>query len=78
MKEAMRLVREWWRQWSLLECPFCGVAGVRRSTRRQCGAGDGVALDPALQVRPLQAQVLPSQAGGAHLDAYQVTHRLEP
>ena len=35
MKEAVRLVQEWWRQWELLECPFCGEADVRRSTLRQ-------------------------------------------
>ena len=34
MKETAGLVREWWRQWSLLECPHCGGDDVRRSTSR--------------------------------------------
>jgi hypothetical protein len=34
MKGIVNLMREWWRQWSLLECPYCGRADLRSSTRR--------------------------------------------
>ena len=34
MREAVNILKEWWRQWSLLECPYCGEADPRPSTRR--------------------------------------------